>query len=142
VRPLVVVGLLEAIERLLLRPDRRPRRHRRLGLQRLVEALVPAILVGSPRLDEHRRHAKPHEPDSEPREPAKAVGAERRPAVAQHVLRQPEGAEGLFQPTPHVVGPWLHHRLTDQRSTAVHVVDRQRVAARAVTNAEAALVVH
>ncbi len=76
VRPLVVVGLLEAIERLLLRPDRRPRRHRRRRLPRLVDALVPAILVGSPRLDLHRSHAKPHDPDPEPQQPAKAVRAE------------------------------------------------------------------
>jgi hypothetical protein len=62
VRPLVVERLLEAVERLLLRPDRGPRRRRRLGLRRLVEALVPAILVGSPGLDEHRRHARAHEP--------------------------------------------------------------------------------
>lgn len=115
-RPLVVVGLLEAIEGLLLRPNRRPRRHRGLGLQRLVEALVPAILVGPSRLDEHRRHANPHEPDPEPRQPAKAVGAEGRPAVAQHVLRQPEGPECLFQPAPYVVGLRLHHRLPWSRA--------------------------
>jgi hypothetical protein len=75
VRPLVVERLLEAVERLLLRPDRRSRRRRRLGLQRLVETLVPAILVGTAGLDEHRSHAKAHEPDAEPRESAKAAGA-------------------------------------------------------------------
>jgi hypothetical protein len=100
------------------------------------------FLVGSSGLDAHRRHAKPHEPDAESRQPAKAAGAERRPAVAQHVLRQPEGAERFFESPPDVVGLRLHHRLAHQRRPAVHVVDGQRVAARAVADAKPALGCH
>jgi hypothetical protein len=82
----------------------RPRQRRRFCLTRRVEVLVPSILAASSGLVPHRRHAKTHEPNADPGQPDKAAAAERRPALAQHVLRQPEGAEGFFQPPPNVVG--------------------------------------
>ena len=142
VRPLLVVALLEHIERALLGADRRPWRRGRLCFQGLVEPLVSAILIWPTWFDQHGDHAKAHEPDAEPRQPAKAVGTERRAAVAQHEPRQPEGVERTLEPTTDVCRLRAHHGLADQRGSAVHIVDRQRIAARAVADTKPALVVH
>ena len=81
------------------------RRHPGLRLGRsgrLMEALVPAILIGPARLDQHWHHADANQPHAEPRQATKAARPERRPAVAQHEPRHAERVKGMRQSTAHV----------------------------------------
>ncbi len=61
---------------------------RLFGLQRLVHALMPAILHGVRRLDQLGPNAEPHPPDREGREPAERVGSKRLAVVGADPLGQ------------------------------------------------------
>src|SRR5258708_4412145 len=68
VRPLMVVGGAEAVEALLLGGERGGRRRRRLGVERGVPALMPAVLLRPSRIGALAPDAPPDPPHPPPRE--------------------------------------------------------------------------
>ena len=126
-RPLVVVDRPEAGERVLLRGNGGLGRLGGLRLERLVKALVAAILLGMARLDEPGLDAQPQQPHAQPRQPAKAARSERWPRVTQHEPRQAELEERRFQLLAHVVELGGDQRATHQGHSAEDVVDGERI---------------
>ncbi len=93
VRSLLVVDLLEVLERRLLTANRLAWWRGRLGLHGLVEVLVTIILIRAPRLDEHRHDANAQQLDAEPRQAPQPRRPEWRSAITEHELRHSERVE-------------------------------------------------
>ena len=80
----------EAVELALLRLQIPGRWFRGLGLQGIVHALVPAVLLGFAGFDEVRQYPEPHPPGRKTRKPGERVGRERHTVVGTNPGGQTE----------------------------------------------------
>lgn len=125
VRSLPVVAVGEAIEGGLLRAHRRSKRHRRLGLKRLVEALMTPALLGMSRLDEDRLNLQLQRPDAESGAPGDSTRSKRRSVVAEHCDRQSDVAKKAIHKPLHALEPLTDQSAAQKQSAPVEIVDGQ-----------------
>ena len=97
----MVVLLAKPVECTLLGREGRARRSNRPALQRLVHALVGAVLLWVRGQDALVLNAQAEPPHVERREPMQRGGRERHAVVGPHRPRQPIFAEEAIEDGPH-----------------------------------------
>jgi hypothetical protein len=118
------------------------RRTRRLGLQREVQPLVPAVLLRMARRDALQGNPEPKPPDRELAQAIEGVrGGERDAIVGANRLGQTEVLERALEDRERVAFLRRRQRLTGQQVAAGEVGDRQRITVPPVAEQEFAFVV-
>ncbi len=101
-----------------------------------MEPLIPTILIRPPRLDQHRDHIEPHQPDAQPRQPAEPIGPNGGPPSLSVNRGTPNArnATSSFSRTSTIFGrtiagqtndAWLHTSLTVSGITSSAVADTE-----------------
>ena len=141
-RPLVVVLVDEGVEPGLLLEDVGRGRSCGVGLQREVEALVPAVLFGVARGDPLQPDAQAQPPHGELAQPIQGVGGGERDAVVRpNGLGQAVVLKGSLEDGEGVAFLRRGEGVAGEQVAAREIGDRQRVAVPPVAEHEFALVV-
>jgi len=138
-RPLPVVGMAEGIEAPLLSPEVLLGGPGRLGLERLVHALVGAVLLGLSRVDQLASDAEADPPGGESGEPAQGVGGEGNAVVGPDTIGQAALLEESAEDALGIALAGGVECVATGQKAAVAIDDREREAVAAILHAEVAL---
>jgi len=134
----VVVLVAKAVERPLLHREATPRGSNRLGLERLMHALVRTILLRMRGQDPLVLNAEPQPPYIERRQAVKRHRCEGHAVVGANGPRQPVGAEQTIEDRADAGAIRRQQALTPEQVARVLIGDRQRIAVDPIAGPELA----